>query len=388
MVSSYIDRFNYYDFNCYSKDNFSWEEKEMQLIRLVLINIKRQLKNPFMVVMTAIAPIFIIMSIYGMVFTNTDDNEVRGNIGVIDKSNSEYSSNIIAKLNEKYSVDILNGEVSDNINLIRDNKLGGIYVIEKDFKEMLEEGSVPKIKFYVKEKTNGTIMSENIITDYINSILQEDISKGLSTNAIETIIKENDITDKSEYRMIISMLCYFMMIGGSIITEEIINLKDQNVLKRAVSTGNSDRIILGSLFLSTFIIQGLLSSIAFSILIFLLRISNYNVIQGIFVIFLGSLITTSIILAVTRWIKNKTLASLFLVIFGLISFGIGIVSSQMESLENVPIMLTRISAFSPFTWLIKILDTGEIIMPSFIIILMAIVFFTAGSFRLREFVKN
>lgn len=360
----------------------------MQLIRLVLINIKRQLKNPFMVVMTAIAPIFIIMSIYGMVFTNTDDNEVRGNIGVIDKSNSEYSSNIIAKLNEKYSVDILNGEMSDNINLIRDNKLGGIYVIEKNFKEILESGSVPKIKFYVKEKTNGTIMSENIITDYINSILQEDISKGLSTNAIETIIKENDITDKSEYRMIISMLCYFMMIGGSIITEEIINLKDQNVLKRAVSTGNSDRIILGSLFLSTFIIQGLLSSIAFSILIFLLGISNYNVMQGIFVIFLGSLITTSIILAVTRWIKNKTLASLFLVVFGLISFGIGIVSSQMESLENVPIILTRISAFSPFTWLIKILDTGEIIIPSFIIILMAIVFFTAGSFRLREFVKN
>lgn len=360
----------------------------MQAIRLVLINIKRQLKNPFMVLTTLAFPIAMILFMHGDIFINTNNNDIIGDIGVIDKSNSKYSSDIIEKLEDNYSVSVLDGEISDNISLIRNNKLGGIYVIENDLDFLLEKGKVPKIKFYVKERTNGIIISESVITDYINSNLEEGISKGLSTNAIETIVQEKDIMDKSEYRMIVLMICYFMMLGGSIIAEEIIKLKDENVLRRTISTGNTDRMILGSLFLSTFIIQAILSSCAFIILIFLLKVPNYNIIQGIFTIFLASLITTAIILVITRWIKNRGLASLFLVVFGIASFGIGTFGSGVDSFENVPKLVTRISVLSPFTWLIKILDTGEIIIPSLIIILMSLVFFTAGSFRLREFIKN
>lgn len=56
--------------------------------------------------------------------------------------------------------------------------------------------------------------------------------------------------------------------------------------------------------------------------------------------------------------------------------------------KNIPVSLSRMSIISPFTWLLKIINTNEIIVPTLIIVLMSLVFFTAGSFRLRQFVKE
>ena len=355
----------------------------MRLVRLVMINIKRQMKNPLTLLLTLIMPIVIILAINSGGFAG-----ISGDIGIIDNSKSEYSVELIEKLSEKYYVEVLQGEVETQFNLLREKKLGAIYVIEDNFEEKLNEGLAPNIKSYQTESTNGSIMAVNIINNYISKIIEEDISSGLSTNSIVAVIDDKDFVDKNNYEMTIIMICYCMLLGGAIIVEEILKLKSQNVLKRTIATSNTDFAILGSLFVSSFIIQGGLCSLAFIILQFLIDIPNSNIIQGALVIFLGSLISTSIIVAVTRWVKNEKLASILNISIGLITFGVAMLSSKFAEFENVPEIVNKISLVSPFTWLLKIIETGNALVPTIVIILMSAVFFTAGSFKLRDFVKD
>lgn len=354
----------------------------MQLGRLVLINIKRQLKNPGILLMTIVMPVIMLLFMNG----TSSDEKLEG-VGIIDNSKSNYSKEMILELEKEYTIDKLSGQIEDNYNLLRENKLGVIYVIDSNFQKQIEDGKVPEVKSYTVETSNGSMMAENIIKNYIFNKLEEKISEGLSANSINTVVK-NIKEEKETYKMTIIMLCYFMMLGGGIVSTEIIRLKEQKVLRRTIATANKDVTILGSLFISSFLLQGILSVAGFIFIANITKIPANKIPEGSFIIFLGSLITTAIVVAATRWIKNPVIASLSTMVFGLLAFGLGMLGTELTDYENIPASISRISIISPFTWLLRIINTNEIIVPTLIIVLMSLVFFTAGSFRLRQFVKE
>lgn len=363
----------------------------MRLMRLTLINMKRQLKNIGFLLIGLVMPVIMVISVFSGDFK--EENKVLGRIGIIDKSNSAYSEELIENLSKRYKISNMVGQEEregDYIRqLIMDDKLTVVYEIGEDFQEVIDSGKIPKLKCFKTEATTGTIIADDIITSYVNGKIQEGLSTGLSINAVTTEITSTS-KDKGTGKLttMVLMLCYFMMMSGSILTEDLIKLKSQKVLRRTISTANSDTQILGSIFLSSFLVQGILTSISFIIVRRILNINYGNIPLIILVIFLGSLIATATIAAATRWIKNPNLASLFMVIYGLITYGLGMFGSISSSLENVPAAITRISAISPFGWMFKILSEGEIMVPMLVLILMALVFFTAGSFRLRDFAKE
>lgn len=356
----------------------------MRLIRLIIINLKRILKNPSLFFMTFLLPMVVL---YGIVGRNSSDNSL-GKIGVLDESSKKYSKVIIEDLSKKYDVEILGGAIEDNYDALRDKKIAVIYVFDESFENTIDSGNVPKVKGYSVETGMGSIIAENIIIDNINKLLEETINTGLSTNLIEAVIVNKDESSNSDFYMTVIMICYFMMIGGSVLTDDIIKLKAQKVLKRSIATGNSDKVILGSLYLSSFIIQSLMSLLTLFASIKIFNIENYNWGQGILSIILCSLITTSIILSAIRWLKNQTIASLVVVIFGLLSFGLGVIGNILNEFINIPDIIVYLNVISPLSWIGKILNEGQIFAPIIVIILMSAVFFTAGSFRLRDFVKE
>ena len=358
----------------------------MRLIRLTLINMKRQLRNPVLLLMGLVVPVFMLMFIFG---DRTDDgSKIIGSIGIIEKSNSAYSAELIEELSQRYKISIISGDTEDIRKQIMDNKVTVVYEIGEDFKEALEKGEIPTVKCYRTEATVGTIIADDIIRTYINDLAREGVSEGLSTNIITTEIKNSSEEKKGNYTTMVLMICYFMMMGGSIIAEDLLKLKSQKVLRRTISTGNTDKEVLGGIFISAFLIQGILGTIGFMISKLLLNMGDCNMFLVVLVIFLGSLTATAVVAAATRWIKNPAMASLSVVVFGLLAFGAGMFGSTASSFDNIPEAIIRVSAISPFTWLYKIMDTGEVITPTIVIILMALVFFTAGSFRLREFAKE
>lgn len=356
----------------------------MRLMRLTIINIRRILKNPSIFLMTFLLPMIVL---FGIVGPSSKESSL-GKIGILDKSSGKYSKEIIESLSEKYDVKNLEGNVEDSYNALRDNKIGVIYVFDENFESRIDNKSVPKVKSYSIESGMGSVIAEKIITDSINKILEEKINIGLSTNLVETVIVDNNEKDNSSYYMVVLMICYFMIIGGSILTEDILKLKTQKVLKRTISTGNTDTTILGSLYLSSFIIQSLISILTLVLAITLFKIENYNLTQGFLAIALCSLMTTSIVVAATRWIKNQSMASLAIIMCGLISFGIGIVGSNLTGFKNIPDVIKYLSILSPFSWIGRIINNGEIIAPIIVIVLMSLALFTAGSFKLRDYVKE
>lgn len=358
----------------------------MRLIRLTLINMKRQLRNPFILLMSLVIPVFMVMLIFG---DRTDEgSKIIGSIGIIEKSNSVYSAELIEELSQRYKISTMSGDIDDIRKQIMDNKFTVVYEIGEDFQETLETGEIPTVKCYRTEATVGTIIADDIITTYINALAREGVSEGLSTNIITTEIKDSSEEKKGNYTTMVLMICYFMMMGGSIMTEDLLRLKSERVLRRTISTGNTDREVLGGIFISAFLIQGILGIIGFMISKLLLNMGDCNLFLVVLVIFLGSLMATAVVAAATRWIKNPSMASLSVVVFGLLAYGAGMFSSTASSFDNIPTVIIRASTISPFTWLYKIMDTGEVIIPTIVIILMALVFFTAGSFRLREFAKE
>lgn len=357
----------------------------MRLIRLILINIKRQLKNPAIMITTLIMPIIMILAMNSNKFNSSSSID----FGIIDNSKSKYSSELIEELKNEYTIQELENTAEDNYDKLRENKLGAIYVIDEDFEDSLSSGTVPKIECYKTESAMGLTVSDSIIEEFVQNLLQEQISTGLSTKYVKAeIIEEENNDEKDEYKMTVLMIIYFMMISSSFISAEILKLKEQKVLKRCISTSNSDSAILGSLFISSFIIQSVLSSIAYITLTLIMNMPIEKITEGILLMFLGSLVTTALITVITRWIKNSQMASLVTVVSSLLLFGLGMICSELDSFENIPSILNSISVISPFTWLLKIINNGEVIMPAIVILLMSFVCFTAGSFRLREYVKE
>lgn len=356
----------------------------MRLIRLTIINIKRTIKNPAMLLMTFLFPMVVL---FGVVGTGSGGSSL-GKIGIIDNTSDKYSKELIQELEEKYDIKNLEGTVEDSYNDLRDKKLAMVYVLNEDFDKNIDLGKTPKIENYVVETGMGSIIAEDIINNYVNNLLEESINQGLSTNSIDSVIVESYEKDSNDYYMAVIMICYFMMIGATIITEDILKLKAQKVLKRVISTGNKDRQILGSLYISSFIIQAIISSISLIVAIMIFKIEKFNLGLGILAITLCSLITTAIIMTVTRWVKNQTLASLAVVIFGLLAFAVGILGTNLDEFSNVPKAIGYLSVISPFSWLGKIINGESIFISIIVIVLMSLAFFTLGSFKLRDYVKE
>ncbi|MDS0526997.1 ABC transporter permease [Clostridium sp. SHJSY1] len=356
----------------------------MGLIRITLINMKRYLKNPLIVLMSCILPAVMIIGISKA----SDSSSSNKTIGIIDSDKSEYSEELVKSLSDDYKVLTLNGEAEENFNSLKNSDIGALYVIGDKFEDNIKDKIQPKIKAYKIQNETGSIIAEVKIEDFIKEKFENNLESGLGDKSISTKIEKIENEDNTEFNMITLMTCYFMLIGGSIIAQDIVKLKVWKVLKRTIVTPNSDKKILGGMFLATFIIQSVLSSVAFVVASKVTSLPTQNLMLAIWVITLSSLITTSLVIATTRWTKKPEIANLIIITLGILSFFIAIFNMNLIDFSNVPPVIKRLAVISPFYWFVEILNSTNIIKATTVIVLISIVFFTCGSFRLRDFVKE
>lgn len=355
----------------------------MNLFNLTKYNLKRYLKNPLMLFINVGLTVIILLSI-----SNTDSD--LGNIGIINKDGGTYSKALIKEIEKEFSVTEYKGSVDKHYNKIIDNDIGVLYVIDKNFEEEISKGNIPKIKGYTLENSSGMVFANNIIDKYISDkLINNNNNNKIDTSKyIETIIEKGDSVEFDNYILIMIMVCYFMLISSTIIAEDIAKLKVQKVLKRALSTGNSDRVILGSMYIASFLLQCIGSLLSLIIAVPFLDMELFYFGRAIIVVVLTSLISTSIVVISSRYIKNPGLVSIVCVIYGLIAFVLAIVTLQLDDFTNISAIFKGITVISPLTWAINILKFEKVIQSITVLILMSIAFFTAGTFRLREYVRE
>ena len=353
----------------------------MKLLSLTWVNIKRLIKNPQILLMLLLVPSVMIVSIFSGNLSQKDSEKPA--LSIIDEDKSEKSRELISKLEESYEINFMNDKESA-YEKIKDGSLADVFYIEKGFEEKIHKKENPKVKIVSASEDTGRFTAKNIIDDFVNGEINGNQANQVPEAKIEMDKKDNTMN----FIVMILMMCYFMIISASVIGEDLIKLKKQNIIKRAITTANKDYEVLGGIFLAIFICQSLSTSLIFTAIYKFARITLNILPQTILVILLCSLLSTAVVLAAVRWIKNATMVSLTVVVYDLIAFIISMVNLNLSSLGEVTSVITILDKLSPFYWMRNILGSTDIILSIGMILLMSACFFTAGSFKLMDFVKD
>ena len=342
----------------------------MNLIYLTLINIKRYFRNPIHIIVTFLTPILMIIPI-----KMGNENTIYS-VGIIDKDESLSSKLLIEKINNVYDTKICTKDLEDNISYIKKNELGALIVIESGFEEKIKNGKTPIIKEYKSKDAKGVLTLEEIIKTFI---------KGETKNIkIKTIIEN---TEDDSGKILVLLLCYMLLIMSSFITRDMIEMKTSKVMKRNVSTINSDKEIIGSILFSSFILH--VTSIIFSLIIgkLVFKIPNIFMGKAILSVILMGIFAIALSMAVSRWVNNCGVGNVITLMVALVSLALGITAFLGETYITFPNIFLTFQIISPIYWVNEIISNGMIFKGTLIILLMSLVLFTLGDFKLKDFME-
>jgi len=342
----------------------------VNLIYLTLINIKRYFRNPIHIIATFLTPILMIIPI-----KMGNENTIYS-VGIIDKDESLSSKLLIEKINNVYDTKICTKDLEDNISYIKKNELGALIVIESGFEEKIKNGKTPIIKEYKSKDAKGVLTLEEIIKTFI---------KGETKNIkIKTIIEN---TEDDSGKVLVLLLCYMLLIMSSFITRDMIEMKTSKVMKRNVSTINSDKEIIGSILFSAFILH--VTSIIFSLIIgkLVFKIPNIFMGKAILSVILMGIFAIALSMAVSRWVNNCGVGNVITLMVALVSLALGITAFLGETYITFPNIFLTFQVISPIYWVNEIISNGMIFKGTLIILLMSLVLFTLGDFKLKDFME-
>ncbi|MPM36080.1 hypothetical protein SDC9_82675 [bioreactor metagenome] len=364
----------------------------MKVIRYAFIHFKRMVKSPVVIGVMLLMPT-VVLGIIGYSFRKETAHET-SNVAFAVEDRGEYGHKFLEKIEANGNKSIYS---SKNIALesLKKNQVLAVYIIPENFTEQINKGIKPEIQSFKRAEGNGT--------SYIEATMEEELikltkakflsSKGIINEGEEistTIkVKEEKIQGKNQVLyMIILMITSLIIFSANSVGTELINMKKQKVLFRAITTPNTGYEIMGGLYLGFFLVQAIIYTAVLFIEEAFLGFSFEGLLPIIFVnMLLTVLISVSIGLAVTRVVENEGVATLIIYLFGIITTFVSMGATIMAG-DNMPQIIKSIGKFTPQYWVINSIDTGVLFPNAMILILMAVAVFTAGSFRIRSFVNK
>lgn len=365
----------------------------MKILRLSYVNLKRMSKNKGNLVLMFIMPLAIILGIH-FTTSNTDHNlGIDAAFNIEDKG--EYGEEILKSVG--FEGDIFYND-NGTLKLLEENKIVALYTIPNDFTEKIKNGEKPQIKTYKKEEGNVTTSLEIKLNDEINNKIKEEML--LKHNIIKdkgelykfkgkTLIQDEDTSSISgDSYMAILMIIYFIILSSTGIGEEIIKLKKQNILFRAMTTANKGYEIMGSLFLSTLF---LLVGSNLLVLILTKIIMGYSI-KSLFVVFLNivlaSMFSITLTIFLIRISEDLTFVSMTTAIYSVASFFLSMIAASSDFYSDVPNAIINLGKFMPQYWLMDSIENSSLFPNVLVLGLMILALFTAGSYRFKDFVNK
>lgn len=105
------------------------------------------------------------------------------------------------------------------------------------------------------------------------------------------------------------------------------------------------------------------------------------------IVLANSFVATGFVFWIARVFKNEGSISLMSTFYSLIGLAISI-SNMIPSLDKLSFM-ANLSKLTPFYWTIDAINNnGNILINIIVLILIGMVFVTAGSLNLRDFARN
>ncbi|HBG5345953.1 TPA: ABC transporter permease [Clostridioides difficile] len=353
------------------------------MIRLTIANIKRYLKNHSLLINMVMLPIILIFSIN--FFTNNSGNQSMyfSPVAIVSDSSGKYEHKLINSSKLKENSFGLN-EQDKAMKLLKNNKVSAVFVLDKNFSNNIDNLQRPVVKCF-KIENGGSLWAESQIESFVTKSLKLKVDKNIDDKLTKTNIIDNKPDKNKDSFLVVFLICYFMYINAAHLASDLFTLKKSNVLKRLISTNNKDIKIIFSIFLGLFFIQSIVYT--FALLCFSI-IEDFSLSLNILMIVLAnSFVSTGFVFWIARVFKNESSISLISTFYSLIGLAISI-SSLIPSMDTLSFM-TNLSKFTPFYWTIDAIKNNDSILINIIVlILIGIIFVTAGSLKLRDFAKN
>lgn len=364
----------------------------MKVIRYAFIHFKRMVKSPVVIGVMLLMPT-VVLGIIGYSFRKETAHET-SNVAFVVEDRGEYGHKFLEKIEANGNKSIYS---SKNIALesLKKNQVLAVYIIHENFTEEINKGIKPEIQSYKREEGNGTSFIEATMEEELIKLTKGKLlsNKGVINEGeeINTTIKVREETIQGKNQMlymIVLMLTNFILFSAASVGTELISMKKQKVLFRAITTSNTGYEIMGGLYLGFFLVQAIIYTAVLFIQQAILGFSFEGLLPILLInILLTVLISISIGLTVTRMVENEGVATLIIYLFGIITTFVSMGATIMAG-DNMPQIIKSIGKFTPQYWVINSMNTGTLFPNAIILILMAAAVFTAGSFRIRSFVNK
>lgn len=364
----------------------------MKILRLSYTNLKRMSKNKANLALMLLMPLVIILSTH---FINSKGGyNISIDSGFYIEDQGEYGEEILGEMG--YSGEILQ-DYNEAMDLLQENKVIALYIIPKDFTEKIKGGEKPIIESYKREEGNVTSPLELELNDKINNKIREELllNHDVIKDKEELYKYEGKTLLVDEYTgigggsyMPILMMIYFIILSSTGIAEEILKLKKQNILSRAMTTANKGYEIMGSLFLSTLFLLVGSNIIVLFITKFIIgySIGSYPVV--ITNIILASMFSITLTIFLIRISADPTFVTFATTIYAVASFFLSGIGLSPDFYPNVPNFIVNLGKFMPQYWIMDSIENINLFPNVLILGLMILALFTAGSYKFKDFVNK
>lgn len=369
----------------------------MKFLRMVFVNCKRYFKDYKVILLMFILP----FACTGLVNLMMEDGKRGSNIDVAIVNSDrgtlgqEFIKGTGVDLYDNKENDLNNKEKA--LNELKKYNYIAVYEIPENFSDTVNSGLMPEIKAYKLQEGNNTQIFETNLENKLKEMLKEEIlqqgglikdGEELSKNFIKLQYnKKSGFLDQNEFMPIVMIMFYLCSFSSTFITD-LLNLRKGKILERFLSTNNRGYEIMGSIYLSMLIVQGVLYTASFIALDLIFKYNFQNFGLLILNILLMSMVCISLIVMLSRIFKEPSVASIVLTLTTMSMFFLYMIAMIGETSSKVPAVLITLSKFTPFYWSLGSIEQSILFPNAIVLILMALVFFSAGSIRYSNFAKE
>ena len=365
----------------------------MNLIRMTIFHLKRLLKMPkilfIMIGMPALVNGIMIAS-QGTVDTKAPSTVAKTVAFVFEEGNDEYQELIAPYIREEN----VYFDLDSAKEALKKGEMNVIYQVPANYLQKAKEGQVPTIRIWNTQRGTRDFLLDAQLTKVLKEVmlnaklqqtgvLTKEETLPETDNQMVVTVSETKTSVASGVVMLISLL--YVIINASVIASDWINFKKSHVLKRSVVSPRSSLEITLSFLLAYFIFMFIVNMIMMAAMVLTGVVPEMN--WGVFTGLLAATIIYSLCLNLFffRIFKSPGHATTFGVLFVMVMAGIGMPAAFGDFGGS---WLRLVAYISPIYWLYKSIDLQTLFPSVWVILAMAGVFLTAGSYRLEQYVQN
>lgn len=344
-----------------------------QYLKLTLFHINRIFKDPKSMLLIILP---VALSLLMSFVMNSDKSPQLGKVAFLCESNY-FTQTIYPELAPEHQGRLVSSETEAE-QLLDQGKVAVVYQIPEDFEET---GHLQALS------ANGEIENqyvERAILQQWQADHRQSLLKDYHVQLSQKQAPEIQLETAKEYLPLVIMVSLFMIfymmyINASMFAGDLLDMRNNFVLKRSLVSKSPGKAILGSVLSAYGLIFLFLNLLAFSIVIWInhLSLNLLGLIIGYFVVNVAFVI--GYILLMVRIFKNKQVLSSISMVIAIMFVALPQIleGSSFEALSMI----------SPFYWTMEGLDYATFFPQGLVILLMAIALFTAGSFKVEELAR-